>query len=156
MQHLNFQYYCNLPFYELIQAIQDIQHALKDGNQKVYIHCQEGKVRSAAFLASYLFVTSSLGVQDISEAIHHINKKLGINLESKSINYKNQHTPYKNLVNYITDQNFSNKKKLELQRLAINNAPKIKTKEAGNLAELMEVQVVIEVRCGPDVVYKSI
>ena len=95
-------------------------------------------------------------MQDISEAIHHINKKLGINLESKSINYKNQHTLFKNLVNYVTDQNFINKKKLELQRLAINNAPKIKTKEAGNLAELMEVQVVIEVRCGPDVVYKSI
>jgi hypothetical protein len=98
-------------------------------------------------LASFLFVTSSLGVQDISEAIHHINKKLGINLESKSNTYKNQHTLFKNLVNYTTNKQFINKNRMELQKLSINNAPKIRLNSVngspGERAEWIEVQVVL-------------
>lgn len=46
-------------------AIREIEAAV-GSKRKVYVHCQEGKVRSAVFLSSYLFVTASLGVQDIS------------------------------------------------------------------------------------------
>jgi protein-tyrosine phosphatase len=76
MHHLNFQLYGSLPFFELIQAIREIESALKQ-QCKVYVHCQEGRVRSAVFLASYLFMTEG---KDISEAILQVNRCLDIDL----------------------------------------------------------------------------
>lgn len=91
----------------------------------MYLHCQEGRIRSAVFLSSYLYVSCG---KDISEAILHVNKLLRIDVESNSIAYKNQHTLFKNLVNYTTDKNFINKQQLELIRINISHAPRIRQK----------------------------
>ena len=82
-------------------------------------------MRSAVCLASYLYVSCG---RDISEAILQVNKQLGIDVESNSIAYKNQHTLFKNLVNYTTDRNFINKHQLELTRISITHAPRIRQK----------------------------
>lgn len=152
IQHLHFELYGSLPFCELIEAIAQVREAVAQGC-RVYVHCQEGRVRSAVFLASYLFVS---GEGDISEAILQVNKRLGIDLESATAVYKNQHTLFKNLVNYHTDKNFINKHRLTLQRIAISHAPRIAADPTGTAAPLEEVQVVVEVRCGSQVVHKCV
>ena len=113
--HLNFQYYANLPFLQLLEAIEETSKFMAAStSNKIYLHCQEGKVRSAVFLASFLFITKTNSIQDISEAILFVNKKLGISLESSSLGYRCQHTLFKNLVNYHADKNFINKNFLQI------------------------------------------
>jgi hypothetical protein len=77
-----YQFYSNLPLYELIQTINKIYSFLAVSfSTKVYIHCQDSKMRSAVFLACYLFKTKSEKYQDISEAIIRVNQILGLSIE---------------------------------------------------------------------------
>lgn len=147
--HLNYELYSTLPLCELMETITKVQGALGKG-ERVYLHCQEGRVRSAVFLASYLFVGEGV---DISEAILRVNKLLGIEMEGAE-GYRSQHALFKHLVNYNTDRNCINAHSLRLSRISITHAPRIRSKE-GPLV-VGEVQVVVEVRCGAAVVHRSV
>ena len=84
--HLCFQFYPSSPFYELLSALDKIQEFLRTKpNAKMYIHCQQSKIRSAVFLSCYLLKHKCEGISCISEAIIKVNKHLGICLEQKNV-----------------------------------------------------------------------
>jgi hypothetical protein len=71
---------------------------------------------------------------DIVQAILDINQKLNISMEDRDISenskslasiYKSQHVVLKNLMNYINNNAFINKRTWVLRKILINNAPKI-------------------------------
>ena len=70
--------YSNPPFYELILAINNIRSFVQcNKNNKVYVHCQDNRVRSAILLSCYVYKYLT---EDISEAILLVNKALKVNL----------------------------------------------------------------------------
>lgn len=80
VHRLCYQYYSGPPFLALLAAIDRIAKFLKEKPKgKVYVHCQEGKVRSAVFLSCYLTRTGGAGC--IGEAVGLVNRLLGVKLE---------------------------------------------------------------------------
>ena len=47
---------------------------------KIYVHCQENRMRSAVFLVCFIYKHKLLKVADISEAILIVNKALKVKL----------------------------------------------------------------------------
>ena len=87
---------------------------LENKDNRVYIICQENKIRSAVFLSCYIYVYKMIGIEDISEAILYVNRKLNLSLEEdkESSLYKNHHTLFKNIMHYTSNADFINKNKL--------------------------------------------
>jgi len=117
--HLCFQFYSNLPFFEIIDASNRIKTFINaNPKNKVYVHCQDSKMRSAVFLATFLFLTKSIEPHDISEAILFVNQKLNTQIEdhngTQSKSYRNQHRLFKNLMNYDNNPTFINPQMLIL------------------------------------------
>jgi hypothetical protein len=116
----------------MIKSIEHIETFLSlDDNNRVYVHCQDNKRRSAVFLASYIFLA---GLEtDIVASILKVNQLLKISIEDKPQNqgsvsgaiYKSQHLVLKNLMNYINNSSFINCHPWNLIKILINNAPKI-------------------------------
>lgn len=112
--------YSNPPFYELMLAINKISRFVQcNKSNKVYVHCQDNKVRSAILLSCYIFKHQ---VEDISEAILLVNKALRVNLEDegKKSTYKNLHILFKNFVNYHHNPQIINRHKLRLLKFIVN------------------------------------
>ena len=81
INHLCFAMYSNLPFYELVLALNTIPNFLRCNKaNKVYVHCQDNRIRSAVLLACYAYQNQVEGVEDISDAILWVNKTLGVRL----------------------------------------------------------------------------
>ena len=83
------------------------------------------------FLACFIYKFNVLRASDISEGILFVNKKLGTSLEvehaeSDTSNYKNEHIFFKNFVNYLISPQIINPRKLELLKIIINDAPRLK------------------------------
>lgn len=118
--------YSNLPFYELVLALHTIPNFLRcNKTNKVYIHCQDNKIRSAVLLACYAYHHKINGIEDISDAILWVNKTLNVSLEEleKKNMYKNVHLLFKNFVNYSNNPHIINKKQLRLLKIIFNNPP---------------------------------
>ena len=82
IHHLCFEYYSNLPLYELIIALNSIRYFMDlNPRHAVYVHCQDNKLRSCVFLACFVYKFNVLKASDISEGILFINKKLGTTIE---------------------------------------------------------------------------
>lgn len=147
--YLHYEYFSNIPFYVLVHAIGKIQEFIvANGSHRVYVHCQDSRVRSAVFLSSYIFRTGVQKVEDISDAILYVNKKLDIQLQDnrqgESSSFKSNHRIFKNIVNYHNNPEFTNPWKLKLQKIIINNAPVIRIQQenlvSGNLKIVVEVR----------------
>lgn len=80
VHHLCLAMYSNLPFYELVLSLSTIHRFLQAApNNRVYIHCQDSRVRSALLIACYLYKYRE-GVEDISEAVLLVNRLLKVQL----------------------------------------------------------------------------
>jgi len=70
-----------LPLYELIIAINSIHYFLEiSENHKIYLHCQDNKLRSSLFLACFIYKFKIMKISDVSEAILFVNQKLSTKL----------------------------------------------------------------------------
>lgn len=82
IHHLCYEYYSNLPLYELIIAINSIHYfTALSPSHRVYIHCQDNKIRSSVFLVCYIYKFKVLNLQEVSEAILYVNQKLNVKIE---------------------------------------------------------------------------
>lgn len=66
VQHLCFSMYSNPPFYQLVLAINTIHRFTQARDTRVYVHCQDSRVRSALLLACYIYRHRLMDVEDIS------------------------------------------------------------------------------------------
>ena len=129
VHHLCFQYYSSLPLYDLLLAINSIGYFLSvSPHHRVYIHCQDNKLRSSVFLACFLHRHRS---KDLTEAILEVNKKLSVEIEVErkdlsTANYKSEHMFFKNYINYHNNPAVINTKQLELLKILVNDAPALK------------------------------
>lgn len=82
IHHLCYEFYTNSPFLQLLAAIDQIHLYLSKNKQaKVYLHCQESKIRSAVFMSCYILKHRCEGITCISDAILKVNKQLGVYLQ---------------------------------------------------------------------------
>lgn len=124
-----------------------IRRFLETPSHKVYLHCQDSKLRSAVFLSAYLFLTRST---DITEAIELVNHKLGLQMEESSAAYSNQHKLFRNLVNFRTDPACINPHQLFLEKVLITHAPRLDVAPPDAI-----LKVVVEVRQGEEVAWRG-
>jgi hypothetical protein len=90
------------------------------------VHCQDSRIRSALFLACYIYRHRLAGVQDISEAVLYVNSALKVRLEEpEGKTHKNMHLLLKNFVNYLHDFHSINKHELRLLKIIVSNPPQL-------------------------------
>jgi hypothetical protein len=151
VHHLCFSMYSNLPFYQLVLAINTIHRFTQARDTRVYVHCQDGRIRSALLLACYIYRHRLVGVEDISEAILFVNRAMGVRLDQPEGKlHKNMHLLLRNFVNYLHDFHSINKTQLKLLKIIVNNPPKLHVK-GWNASS---TRVSLEMRCGEDIAFK--
>lgn len=138
---------------------------MKQSN-KVYLHCQDNKLRSVVFLAGYLLAAEEKS--DIGQALIYVNGKLKMEVEDQRgtdqndtiqthSQYHSQHLFLKNLANYLNDRNFINRNQLKLNKILVNCAPKIKfgANETINFNDA-NVKILLEIKAGEKLIHRSV
>jgi hypothetical protein len=152
VHHLCFSMYSNLPFYQLVLALNTIHRFTQRKDTRVYVHCQDSRIRSALLLACYVYRHRLVGVEDISEAILFVNHALGVRLDEPSGKaHKNLHVLLRNFVNYLHDFHSINKHQLRLLKIIISSPPQLQLRGWNS----QETRISIEIKCGETTVLKS-
>lgn len=155
VHHLCFTMYSNLPFYELVLALNTIRRFIEGSkSNKVYVHCQDGRIRSGLLLACYIYRHRLCGVEDIGEAMLFINKALKVRLEQpEGKMHKNLHLLLKHFVNYLNNFHSINPMQLQLLKIIINNPPRLQV--SGKIIT-DEMRISIEIKCGESTILKNL